>query len=121
MRFALQSRAEYLGRHGCRVNGKEITASTPPFENLYSFYDVPRGTNRIIEYKENHYYGHALLRDLSPGESVRIRPNHYFVMGDNTINSSDSRYWGDFPQERVIGKSFFVYWPITSRFGWGNQ
>jgi signal peptidase I len=42
-------------------------------------------------------------------------------MGDNTMNSLDSRYWGDFPATCVIGKSFFVYWPITSRFGWGNQ
>ncbi len=24
-------------------------------------------------------------------------------------------------QKYVIGKSFFVYWPITKRFGWGNQ
>jgi signal peptidase I len=40
-------------------------------------------------------------------------------MGDNTLNSSDSRYWGDFPEEKVIGKSFFVYWPLTERFGWG--
>jgi signal peptidase I len=42
-------------------------------------------------------------------------------MGDNTMNSSDSRFWGDFPGGQVIGKSFFVYWPITKRFGWGNQ
>jgi hypothetical protein len=41
-------------------------------------------------------------------------------MGDNTMNSSDSRFWGDFPGGQV-GKSFFVYWPITKRFGWGNQ
>jgi hypothetical protein len=52
-------------------------------------------------------------------------------MGDNTLNSSDSRYWGDFPRENVIGKSFFVYWPIgttafkgeerPSRFGWAHR
>jgi signal peptidase I len=56
-----------------------------------------------------------------------VRPNHYMVMGDNTVNSSDSRIWGDFPRENVIGKSFFVYWPFgsqdgrASRFGWGNR
>jgi signal peptidase I len=49
------------------------------------------------------------------------------VMGDNTINSSDSRTWGDFPRENVIGKSFFVFWPFgsqngrDSRFGWGTR
>ena len=38
-------------------------------------------------------------------------------MGDNTVNSSDSRTWGDFSRENVIGKSFFVYWPIGSQDG----
>ncbi len=41
-------------------------------------------------------------------------------MGDNTCNSSDSRTW-ERCGKNVIGKSFFVYWPITTRFGWGNQ
>jgi signal peptidase I len=41
------------------------------------------------------------------------------VMGDNTCNSSDSRTWGSLPAENIIGKSFFIYWPITQRFGWG--
>lgn len=40
-------------------------------------------------------------------------------MGDNTLNSLDSRTWGPFPSQYVIGKAFFVYWPITDRFGWG--
>jgi type IV secretory pathway protease TraF len=42
-------------------------------------------------------------------------------MGDNTMNSFDSRGWGAFPATNVIGKSFFVYWPITDRFGWGHR
>jgi len=48
-----------------------------------------------------------------------VGPDRYIVMGDNTMNSLDSRYWGDFPATNVIGRSFFVYWPITDRFGWG--
>jgi Signal peptidase, peptidase S26 len=43
------------------------------------------------------------------------------VMGDNTVNSLDSRAWGYFPSDYVIGRSFFVYWPITERFGWGYR
>ena len=114
------------------VNGTNaITHMTPHYENLYSFPDATSGTNKAIPYRENHYVGHALMRSLSPGSEVTVRPGHYFVMGDNTLNSSDSRYWGDFDQRKVIGKSFFVYWPIggttfkgeqrDSRFGWAHR
>jgi signal peptidase I len=43
------------------------------------------------------------------------------VMGDNTCDSSDSRTWGSVSKDNVTGKAFFVYWPLTSRFGWGND
>ena len=102
------------------VDGQPLSASNPHFENLYSFSSVPAGT-KTIHYQENQYYGHALLRALGPGREFQVSTNHLFVMGDNTMNSLDSRFWGDFPATSAIGKSFFVYWPITQRFGWGNQ
>ena len=76
---------------------------------------------RCSKYKPNHYCGHELIGLLAPGQEYHIEPDHYFVMGDNTMNSLDSRYWGGFPASAVIGSSFFVYWPITDRFGWGNR
>jgi signal peptidase I len=101
------------------VNGQPLSAATPHFENLYSFSGA-HGTN-VLQYKDGNYYGHALVGRLAPGATFQVRPDHLFVMGDNTMNSLDSRYWGDFPSRQVIGKSFFVYWPITERFGWGNR
>ena len=102
------------------VNGNPLSASTHHFENLYSFSNPPLHTN-LLAYHDNQYYGHAMMQNLSPGSEFQVRPDYDFVMGDNTMNSLDSRYWGDFPATSIIGKSFFVYWPITSRFGWGNQ
>jgi signal peptidase I len=102
------------------VDGQPLSASTPHFENLYSFPGVPPGT-KTLHYQDNQYYGHALIRALEPGREFQVATNHLFVMGDNTMNSLDSRFWGDFPAAGSIGKSFFVYWPITKRFGWGNQ
>jgi len=110
------------------IDGKRLDASIPHFEKIYSFNPKQRPT-------ESRYSGHVndlvthqfypnFLGDLAPlfrDESVtyQVHPEHYMVMGDNTMNSYDSRAWGDFPAKNVIGKSFFVYWPITDRFGVG--
>ncbi|MGB9601545.1 MAG: signal peptidase I [Limisphaerales bacterium] len=107
------------------INGQRLDASTPRFENVYTFGDQP---------VEGGYFGHvnnfvaakyhkAGLAPLFPDGDAEftVSPKHYLVLGDNTLNSLDSRYWGDFPQENVIGKAFFVYWPISPRFGWEHR
>ena len=53
-------------------------------------------------------YGGAFL---SEGKTATVPLEHYIVFGDNRNFSSDSREWGFVPQEKVIGESFFVYWP----------
>jgi signal peptidase I len=107
------------------IDGKRLDASTPHFENVYNFGPVP---------KEEQYFGHVnevvaerygrwglarLFRDETC-EHV-VAPRHYLAMGDNTMNSSDSRTWGDVPCQNVIGKCWFVYWPFSHRFGWGTR
>ena len=54
-------------------------------------------------------YGGSFLKEE---ESVTVPPDSYFVMGDNRSGSSDSREWGFVPIKSIIGKSFFVYWPL---------
>ncbi len=50
------------------------------------------------------------------GEAVIVPKGHYFVLGDNSSNSKDSRYWGFVPRENIKGNAFCIYWP-PSRIG----
>lgn len=108
------------------INGRRLDASTPFFENVYGF--DPKEPPRPDRYSGhvNNTVALKYKQSLAPlfldeSEVFVVRPRHYLAFGDNTMNSYDGRAWGDFPQEKVVGKASFVFWPFSSRFGWGYR
>jgi signal peptidase I len=52
-----------------------------------------------------------------PVKTFYVPPDCYFLLGDNSTESSDSRWFGPVPRRLLLGKAFLVYYPLD-RAGW---
>jgi signal peptidase I len=89
----------------------------PPL--LYINGDVAKGYGfgRVMSAKPP-YQGYAPGRDYLALRGTFVVPRDgYFAMGDNSYNSYDSRYWGPVPEENLVGRGLWVYWPFNSHWG----
>ena len=46
-------------------------------------------------------------------DAVTLEDKQYYVMGDNRSSSHDSRDWGPVTLDDIVGKVWFVYWPLS--------
>ena len=94
------------------VNGEQVS-----LEPLGEF---PDGASRYRLGMEQLGDANHLMQvnDMRPGRdvSVVVKPGHYFMMGDNRDNSSDSRIWGQVPEQDIVGKAFAVWMHWDSLF-----
>ena len=72
---------------------------------------------RLIEnseaIKQIYYYNKYDTAYGKEGIVIEVPENNYFVLGDNSASSRDSRYWGFVPKKNLVGKAFVIYWPLT--------
>jgi hypothetical protein len=99
----------------------------------------------VVVERDVYYFHDSKYRALAPRWApgvgwassqtpILLREREYFMLGDNTSASKDSRLWdevgehlrprgeafqlGTVPRDQLIGKAFFVYWPSGHRLEW---
>lgn len=62
-------------------------------------------------FNQIYYYNRG---DFSAeGQKITVPQNSYFVLGDNSTSSKDSRFWGFVPKENLLGQALIIYWPLN--------
>lgn len=61
--------------------------------------------------KNIYYYNRGLYGEKN--QLIQVPDDSYFVLGDNSSSSADSRFWGFVSEKYVIGRAEFIYWPLN--------
>ena len=91
----------------------ERVGITPPFVTVSGNRLTSPSIFEMISSKIDGYSGFQLGGQLVQGLEWPLGEDEYFVLGDNTSNSRDSRYWGPVPRKNIIGKVTRIYWPLS--------
>ncbi len=60
-----------------------------------------------------HYYNCNQCAFGQEGQVVHVPSGQFYVLGDNSASSHDSRFWGFVPRKLVIGQAMCIFWPLT--------
>lgn len=143
------------------IDGREILATTPeqyapaiaglrqrrsPMSHppYISAADLELELLHVVLYRDVYYTAPTFARSRisawagrgwgTAGNPILLREGEYFMLGDNSPASKDSRLWdfvgahlldrgedyqlGTVPEDQLVGRAFFVYWPSGLRPGW---
>lgn len=70
---------------------------------------LDRGARTTVFPIANFEFSDQCVYSAGSVVSCKIPSGHYFVIGDNRDNSTDSRFWGFVPEKNIVGKAFFIW------------
>ena len=104
-----------------RIAGQRVFVNGSELNEPYAVHDPMRADPYMFDFPPRNVdeisgeipagWANFLRCNVQHGEIV-VPADHYFVLGDNRDNSSDSRYWGFVPRDAIVGSPTFVYWSL---------
>lgn len=116
----------------------EVKREIPPEVNIFGAGTL--ALSHIAIFRDIHYTAKRGASGLEGGRAIAGTPftlseGEFFVLGDNSPNSEDGRWWnkpgignnnlsyreGVVPCDYLVGKALFVYWPGGFEFPWPDN
>ncbi|MBI3834232.1 MAG: hypothetical protein HY287_07885 [Planctomycetes bacterium] len=128
--------------HSLRISRRDAPNANPRIFGVGGSFEL----SHLIVERDEHYFTDPRMASLplldwapregwgGPDSPILLRADEFFMLGDNTSASKDSRLWdvagphlrergnqfqlGTVPRDQLIGRAFFVYWPSGNRLDW---
>jgi len=93
-----------------KITDKELLEGLKSGGSADFFWETIQGSRHVVRYQ----YASHLKTNFGP---ATIPEGHFFAMGDNRDNSSDSRQWGFVPMNHLKGRAIFVWLSVAFEDG----
>ena len=72
-------------------------------------YTVYERAIRVYEHNQFEMQNGKFILNGNEATSYTFKMNYYWMMGDNRLESQDSRYWGFVPEDRIVGRASIIW------------